>query len=210
MTEKITVPKSYIPTRHGKSIMKELSFDDFRKKHRGEYEELLVRLSLTSLERVVLKVSGIKSLRIFSIGNLCYFSCLTDANVNQCTKEEAFGDKALAKGVERFLLNVTICRRMDESKLEEDYDETFIEHIEYAIAIRERTAYFGLVSMEKSQLAKNLIVIFLITIGKLTNIDAFNIVVPSNDTLFLEALELSGFTKGEDHSGCYHVKKSLT
>jgi hypothetical protein len=190
--------------------VREISLSDFKKKYRAEYDDLLLRLGLISLQKVMLKVSGIKSLKIFSVEGRRYFSSLVDARSNPIAREEIFKNKRYDKDCEQYILTIAHCDRKDEGKIEKFADERSVQHMEYALMIKNKIANFGLVSMEKSELAKHLIAIFLFTIEKMVDIEATNIVVPDNDAAFLQELQQSGYHIDQELSGCYNVKKLLT
>jgi hypothetical protein len=191
-------------------MLKEISFQEFRIKHEVEYDELLFRLSLISLDKVVLKFSGIKNLSIFSIGKRCFYSCLTDGKRNPTVKDELFGKIPEDKNSERYLLTIGVCYQPICDEYEKLGDPSFVEHMEYAVFIKDKKAFFALVSMEKFKLSTSLVDIFIYIVNKLINVEASCIRVPTEDNIFLKALQQSGYEIGEEVKGCFNVVKGLT
>jgi hypothetical protein len=188
-------------------MLKEISFDEFRIKHEVEYNELLFRLSLISLDKVVLKFSGIKNLSIFTIAKRCYYSCLTDSKRNITIKDELFGKIPEDKNSERYLLTIGVCYQPISDEYEKLGDPSFVEHMEYAIFIKDKKAFFALVSMEKFKLSTNLVNIFIFIVSKLIHVEASCIRVPIEDNIFLNALLQFGYELGDEVKGCFNVVK---
>ncbi|OQP65507.1 hypothetical protein A3860_17740 [Niastella vici] len=188
-------------------MLKEISIDEFRTKHEVEYNELLFRLSLISLDKVVLKFSGIKTLNIFSVKGRCYYSCLADSKRNLTVKEELFGRIPEDKNSERYLLTIGVCFQPICDEYEKLQDPSFVEHMEYAVYIKDKKAVFILVSMEKFKLATTLVDIFIFVVNKLINIDACCVRVPTEDKIFLNSLQKSGYEIREESRGYINVVK---
>lgn len=185
-----------------------MPIEEFRKKHHSEYEELLMCLGLSSLDRMMLKVCGIKSLKIYSICGRRYYCCLTYTSVKPIVKLEVFGNKPREKGTECYILTVALCDHLiSYESLKKDYDDLSHEHLEYTLLIKDRKVWFGLVTMEKEKFEVHLIAIFLYTVGRLIDVDAISVLVPTSDTVFLEALKASGYTIVNERTGCYNVTK---
>jgi hypothetical protein len=190
------------------AMLKEITIEEFRKKHHSEYEEVLLRLGLDSLDRMVLKVTGTKALKIYSIRDRRFYSCLSDANVKTIVKREVFGNMPEEKGTERYVLTISVCEQpITYDSLKVDYDDLFHEHLEYALLIRDRKAWFGLISMETKKFEASLIRLFLNDLGKLINVDATCIQVPISESVLLQALMTSGYSIGKERAECYNVIK---
>lgn len=190
-------------------MLKEISLEEFRIKHEVEYNELLFRLSLISLDKMVLKFSGIKALNIFSIKGRCYYSCLADSNRNLTVKDELFGRIPEEKKSERYLLTIGVCFQPIGDEYEKVQDPSFVEHMEYAVYIKDKKAVCILVSMEKLKLATTLVDIFIFIVNKLINIEACCVRVPTEDKIFLNSLQKSGYEVREESRGYFNVIKGV-
>lgn len=205
-------------------VITEMPLSEFKNKHPAECRDLMRKTGIRSFESIKLKVCGVKVLKIYVVGNRRYYYYLADADVNTIMRDDIWGKKKISKDVKHYILTVALCdpiiidwprpiaQTMNDVALVGNtlqQDTRLADYMDYSVEIKDRCAYFGLISMEKEKAIKDLIAIFLYSIGKFPDIDRTRIVVPAKDTDFLYALSVLGFTIEEERGGCYDLVKSI-
>lgn len=183
---------------------KEIPFKTFQEKYDSEYQYVLFRLWLKSLDNSILIAAGIKSLKIYAAARRRYYYTLVDANANPMVRNDVFGKTPAEKGTERYLLTIGLCDKMLFANNEKEQEADIPAHLEYSLQIGNRKATLGLVSAEKEMFAKPMVAIFMVVIGKLVDIDVIEIPVSESDAGFLQVLQNAGF-KIEGQRKDYHV-----
>ncbi|OMP80037.1 hypothetical protein [[Flexibacter] sp. ATCC 35208] len=197
-------------------MLKELTRKDFKNKYPGDYEDMLMKMDLESLNRMELQLGGILLLKIFSTGDKRFYVCVVDDSDNI----DDIGDFPELRGttgeLKKYILSINACH-VGEPEEEFDGSQAGLEkgekemddYIEYDIIKKNRRAYLLFRSMQKNIYSEPLILVFIHAVTLLTDIDDISIRVCAEDELFVRLLREKGYSIGRTTGDMCTVTKRL-
>ena len=182
-------------------MLKEVPFSAFKRAYPYERDNLLMLLNIESFDEAILKICGIRSLKIFSIKGKLYYTYFINHEASHTRQNVSLGNRAIDKFYERYMLCIGACEFVEDDSYTEMYT------LNYVLSIKDRKANVQLLSCEKDVLPPAYVSIFFYCIDRLFNIDAMGITVFIEDKFFVRELEKRGFAILEQEPNRYRAVK---